>query len=158
MSATRTAWIGAFGIALLASTAAWALPSVPVSRAAVTAAPELLLIRHHHRHGHWRHRRSYALRDEEPEAARPGGDAPAALLPPPIDRPAGSDRCLGGVCHHVCRSRDVGTARAREREGGAGRGAVGCGAELANVPSYVGSVEPLAVLIGIRPGSSRFMG
>jgi len=60
-----------------------------MSETGVTAPAEpLVLIRHHHRHGHWRYRRSYGPGDDEPEAAIPETMPPAlSPSPPPLARP-----------------------------------------------------------------------
>src|SRR5437764_13723338 len=80
----KAAVIGALGLAL----SAWAAPASALPHAGTpvsvsSAGPELLLIRHHHHHGHWRHRRSHGPGGDEPEAALPGADAPAATASPP---------------------------------------------------------------------------
>jgi hypothetical protein len=89
--AIKAAVIGALVLAL----SAWAAPASALPRAAMpvsvsSARPELLLIRHHHHHGHWRHRRSHGPGGDEPEAALPGADAPAAsgLSPPEPSEPS----------------------------------------------------------------------
>jgi len=89
--AIKAAVIGALVLAL----SAWAAPASALPHAAMpvsvsSARPELLLIRHHHHHGHWRHRRSHGPGGDEPEAALPGADAPAAsgLSPPEPSEPS----------------------------------------------------------------------
>jgi hypothetical protein len=79
VGAIKAAVIGALGLALSAWAApASALPHAPMLAISAAGSEKLLLIRHHHRHGHWRHRRSHGPGDDEPEAALPGDDAPAA--------------------------------------------------------------------------------
>jgi hypothetical protein len=90
VGAIRTAWSFGFALALLASAGpGWALPSAPSSQAdfALSAEP-LLLIRHHHRHGHWRHRRPHGFSNDEPAAAIPEAAPPAVSASPlPVERP-----------------------------------------------------------------------
>jgi hypothetical protein len=79
VDAIKAAVIGALVLALSAWAApASALPYAPMPASVSSAGPELLLIRHHHHHGHWRHRRSHGRGGDEPQAALPGADAPAA--------------------------------------------------------------------------------
>jgi hypothetical protein len=92
VGAIKAAVIGALVLALSAWAApASALPYAPMPVSVSSAGSEkLLLIRHHHHHGHWRHRRSHGPGGDEPEAALPGADAPAAsgLSPPEPSEPS----------------------------------------------------------------------
>jgi hypothetical protein len=84
VGAIKVAVIGALALAWAAP--AWALPHAATPVSVSSAGPEpLLLIRHHHRHGHWRHRRSHGPGSADPEAALPGADAPAASGSSPLE-------------------------------------------------------------------------
>jgi hypothetical protein len=59
------------------------------------ARSELVLIRHHHRHGHWRHHHAHGSDTDQPEAAAPGGDPSVASLPPDAPQTAPSRTSRG---------------------------------------------------------------
>jgi hypothetical protein len=85
VDAIKAAVIGALALAWSACAApAWALPHAAMPLSVSSADSGLLLLaRHHHHHGHWRHRRSHRPGGDEPQAALPGADAPAASASPP---------------------------------------------------------------------------